>query len=232
MFPLRDENPSHGTPFVTVLLILANVGVFFYETALGNSVEHFISNFALIPARLHPGSYSEGAVPPLLTFVTSMFLHGGWGHLLGNMWFLWLFGDNLEEFLGHAGFLLFYLVTGIVAGAVHVVLNLSSEIPTLGASGAVSGVLGGYLVLFPRIRIRTLIFLGFFINVVRVPAIFFLGIWFVMQLMGGLGGDAGVAFGAHVGGFVAGAAILFFLSRGRPRSAHEARYEPHRLPRW
>ncbi|MBI4403482.1 MAG: rhomboid family intramembrane serine protease [Deltaproteobacteria bacterium] len=226
MLPLRDENPSHGVPFITIGLIVINTIVFIYEASIGMRAESFVMAYAIIPAEIF------GSIPSsLLPLFSSMFLHGGLLHLLGNMWFLWIFGDNLEEYLGHVGYLFFYLITGIVAGLAHIFLNHSSNIPTLGASGAVSGVLGGYLVLFPRIRIRTLITLGFFFQVIRIPAIFFLGLWFIMQLLGGLGGEAQIAFGAHVGGFIAG--VLFIVCCSTKQSSFvEHRYNPKRMRRW
>lgn len=222
MFPLRDENPTHGTPFITILLIIANVLAFIGEMTASDP-EAVIFQLGIVPRELVSG------IAPSWTVVTSMFLHGGIGHLVGNMWFLWLFGDNLEDFLGHFWYLIFYLFTGLVAGLTHVALNPESAVPTIGASGAVSGVLGGYLVVYPRIRVRTLLVLGFFFDVVRIPAVIFLGLWFVMQLMGGLGGDAGIAFAAHVGGFVAGAALLFLCSRRQP--VHEHTYDAWRTSR-
>lgn len=223
MFPLRDENPSHGSPFLTVLLIAANVAAFFGEVTAATGMESVVLRYGMVPRELLSGE------APAWTVMTSMFLHGGIGHLVGNMWFLWIFGDNLEEFLGRAWYLLFYLGTGIVAAATHVALNPDSPVPTIGASGAVSGILGGYLVVFPKIRVRTLLVLGFFFDVVRVPAVMFLGLWFVMQLMGGLGGDVGIAFGAHVGGFVAGAVLMLLCSRRQ--AVHPHTYDAWRAPR-
>lgn len=231
MFPLRDENPSHRFPFITVLLILANVAVFVYQLSLGEGGEAFVYQLGALPIEITTGHnlrFSQ-LVPPYLSLLTCMFLHGGFGHLIGNMWFLWIFGDNIEDFLGHTRFLLFYLLTGLSAGLVHVFLNPQSDIPTIGASGAISGILGAYMVLHPRIRIRTVVVLGFFWQVMRVPAYFFLGLWFVMQF---LGGDAQVAYGAHIGGFVAGLALIFLFSRPSPVHHPVARYENRRLPRW
>jgi len=158
-----------------------------------------------------------------------MFLHGGWTHLIGNMWFLWIFGDNIEDFLGHIGFVFFYFVTGIVAGLTHVLLNPNSTIPTIGASGAISGVLGAYMVLHPRIRVKTLVTLGFYIEVVRIPAFYFLGFWFLMQFLGLQG--SGVAYGAHIGGFIAGAAFILLFTQRRSASFLE-RYDSARRPWW
>lgn len=233
MFPLRDENPTHRVPFFTLILIAVNVVVFLYESSLGPHVEAFINEFSILPVEVTTGQNlpSSTLLPPYASVVTSMFLHGGWGHLLGNMWFLWIFGDNLEDHLGHFRYLIFYLVTGIAAAATHILMNPDSSIPCLGASGAISGILGGYIVLFPRIRVRTLMTLGFYWNIVHVPAVMFLGLWFVLQLIGGAGSGAGIAFGAHIGGFVAGVVLMLLFSKKTP-SARIHTYDPARSPRW
>lgn len=233
MIPLRDENPTHSTPIFVIVLIVLNILAFLYEVSLGSSAEAFIYQFGILPWEVAHGENLKHSmfVPPVLTLITSMFLHGGIGHIIGNMWFLWLFGDNIEDTIGHFRFLTFYFVCGIAAGAVHIALDPNSTIPTIGASGAISGVLGGYIVLFPKIRIRTLITLGFFFDVIRVPAIFFLGLWFLTQAMGWLGPQTGVAFAAHIGGFVAG--VLYTLLLTKPsRDSLARRYETRRLPRW
>lgn len=225
MFPLRDENPSHTFPFVTIVLILANILVFLYEMSAG---EAFINEMAVLPIEIvqNRNLYGSQAISPYLSLLTSMFLHAGWAHLIGNMWFLWIFGDNIEDSIGHFKFLIFYLATGVMAGLTHVVFNADSTIPTIGASGAISGVLGAYMVLHPKVRIKTLIALGFYFNVVHVPAIFFLAIWFLMQFLGGFQGGGGVAYGAHVGGFVAGVVLIFLFSpkrRGPPSTYYGLR---------
>lgn len=232
MIPLRDENPTHTTPVFVVALIIANVVAFAYEMTLGPAAEGFIQNFGILPWEI---SHNENlghslGIPPYLTLATSMFLHGGIGHIIGNMWFLWLFGDNIEDAMGHFRFLVFYLICGIAAGIVHVLLDPGSTTPTIGASGAISGVLGGYIILFPKIRVRTLLTLGFYWDIVRVPALFFLGLWFLTQAMGWFGPQTGVAFSAHIGGFVVGA--LYTLLFTRPAHNHLARYESRRIPRW
>jgi membrane associated rhomboid family serine protease len=234
MIPLRDENPlHHRQPVFTVLLIIVNVLVFFYEQSLGQYVEGFVYQFGVLPVEItrQANLRDSQMIPPNLTLLTSMFLHGGWMHLIGNMWFLWIFGDNIEDSIGHFGFLLFYLLTGVLAGLTHVFLHPMSTIPTLGASGAISGVLGAYLVLHPRIRIKTLLPLGILTRIIYVPAGFFLLIWFGMQLLGGMGRDSGVAFGAHIGGFVAGVLLIFFFSKQNPHRP-TARYETRRVSRW
>ncbi|HVT19616.1 MAG TPA: rhomboid family intramembrane serine protease [Thermoanaerobaculia bacterium] len=235
MIPLRDRNPRRriSVPAVTLLLIAANVALFAYELSLGPRLETRLLAAAFVPARLHVGG---GLLPALaavrqglVSALVSMFLHGGILHLAGNMLFLWIFGDNVEDRLGHLRFLVFYLVAGLAATGAHAWANPHSQVPAIGASGAISGVLGAYLVLYPRARIVTMIFLGFFIRLVELPAVVFLPIWFLMQFMSGVaslhgapGGpgtaDGGVAWFAHIGGFLAGPLLLFLLDR-RPRMA-------------
>jgi membrane associated rhomboid family serine protease len=214
--PLRDENPSGKFAFVNISLILANVGVFIYQLSLSPHVfKTFVLTNATVPARVSSyfaghGSF-EAAFFPLLT---SMFLHAGFAHILGNMLFLWIFGDNVEAAFGHFAYLIFYLFCGIGAGLMHIAFNYSSHIPALGASGAISGVLGAYIVLEPRNRILTLIF----IFVVRVPAAIVLGGWFLMQFLSGISSigaavNGGVAVWAHIGGFLLGAMIAAVTKR-------------------
>ncbi len=232
MLPLSDENPNFRVPIVTTFLIVVNVIVFLYQVILGQ--ENFIIEFALIPAELLYNanlSYSE-VIPPKLSILTSMFLHGSFLHLLSNMWFLWIFGDNIEDFLGHFTFFIFYLLGGVGAALVHVILNSDSIIPTIGASGAISAVLGAYFILYPSIRIKTLILFGFFIEIIRVPAVFFLGLWFIMQFFGTLSGEAqGIAFGAHIGGFLSGLLFILLFTKRTP-FVRMSRYEPRRIKRW
>jgi len=220
MIPLRDANPSHHTPLVTILLIAANLGAFLYELSLPpQGLEQFVFQFGVIPSRMtafvrHPDIGFGDAYVPLFT---SMFLHGGWLHLIGNMWFLWIFGDNIEDRLGKLRYLLFYLVCGLGAGLAHALFNLGSNIPTIGASGAVAGVLGGYFVLFPTARVLTLVPF-FFLILAQLPAWLILLYWFVIQffsgamtLAAGRGELGGVAWWAHVGGFVLGALLVRVL---------------------
>ena len=222
MIPLRDSQPSHSTPFVTILIVAINVVVFLFEVTLDDfSRNHFINEYAMVPARFE-----------LSTLITSMFLHGGWMHLIGNMWFLWIYGDNVEDVLGHGKYLMFYLLCGIAAGLVHLFFNFSSRIPTVGASGAIAGVMGGYLLKFPHARIVTLIPIVIFFTTVEIPAFIILLYWFVIQLFSGVGefasthGDqGGVAWFAHVGGFVAGLLLIKMLP------THE-RYRLHRELHW
>ena len=235
MFPLKDDIPTRTTPFITVSLIALNVLVFLYQLSLRGegapdglrAARDFILEFGLVPCRL-TGACSPGSrlLPPALTIVTSMFLHGGFLHIGGNMLYLWIFGNNVEDTLGHARFTVFYLVSGAAAAAAQTALSAASSVPMIGASGAVSGVLGAYLLLFPRANVLTLIVFGFFVRIVRVPAILVLGLWFVVQFVSGLatwgaatargeamGGET--AWFAHLGGFLAGMVLLVAL---RPRN--------------
>lgn len=222
MIPLRDSIRSRRFPIINVILITFNVVIFFYEVSLGKEVEYLFKNFGIIPQHfLH--TMGEGNIALVLpSLFSSMFLHGGWLHLIGNMWFLWIFGDNVEDRMGHFRFLFFYLLCGIGAALIHILVNPSSRIPTIGASGAIAGVLGAYFILYPLGKVLTLVPLGFFLTVVQLPAILFLGFWFLIQfLLGGLHSafapkDVGnVAWWAHVGGFISGAILIFFFKKRR-----------------
>ena len=216
MIPLRDTQPSSSTPFVTLVLIATNIMVFLHQVSLDAwSLNHFINTYGVVPDRFE--------YPDL---VTSMFLHGGWLHLIGNMWFLWIFGDNIEDILGHSKYLLFYLLCGIAAALVHALLNPYSRVPTVGASGAIAGVMGAYLVKFPHSRILTLVPIFIFITTMEIPALIMLLYWFAIQIFSGIGSvgysqvsRGGVAWFAHVGGFLAGI-LLVFLLRSRERYRH------------
>ena len=221
--PLKDLNPRRTLPIVNTLLIIANLVVFFYELTLPLSRENaMMLTFGAVPARFPSflGGHTsfELAFLPLLT---SMFLHAGFLHIIGNMLFLWVFGDNVEDFFGHIQYLFFYLVCGVGAGLVHVLFNLSSPIPALGASGAISGVMGAYLILYPRARVLTLVF----IFLIPLPAVLLLGWWFLMQFLEGVNTlgmtpSGGVALWAHIGGFILGMLIAKSASgRQRLRSA-------------
>lgn len=222
MLPLRDENPTHSTAWTTILLIAVNVAVSLLQWLLsGVDGERLVLQAALIPARLN-GSLDTPGLPPLLTLVTSQFLHGGILHLGGNMLFLWIFGNNVEEEMGPIRFLIFYLACGVAAGWVHFATAPDSSIPTVGASGAISGVLGAYAILFPRARIFTLVLLVFYISVVPIPALLWVGIWFAIQVVSGFASrgatGGGVAWFAHIGGLVAGLLLVYlFRRKGRPR---------------
>ncbi|GAB4505323.1 MAG: rhomboid family intramembrane serine protease [Anaerolineales bacterium] len=205
MIPIRDENPTHRVPFVNYGLIALNVLVFLWQVSLGPYGEMTLYRMALIPRNVTAG-FDPGDVRAILT---SMFMHAGLTHLLGNMLYLWIFGDNVEDALGHARYLFFYLAGGVAASLTHVLLYPTSPVPTVGASGAIAATLGAYLLLFPHRRVVTLIPFGFFIQVARIPAVIALGMWFLLQLVEGtvLLGMAtlgGVAFWAHIGGFVFG----------------------------
>jgi membrane associated rhomboid family serine protease len=208
MFPIRDRQRAYSTPVVTILLIVMNLVIFLYEISLDPySQNHFTTVWALIPARFHA-----------VDLFTSMFLHAGWMHVLGNMWFLWVFGDNIEDVLGHGKYLLFYIVCGVAAGLTHVLLNADSRLPTVGASGAIAGVMGAYLVKFPRNRINTLIFFGF-VFFVDIPAVFMLGYWFLIQVFSGVGSvgytnvsQGGTAWFAHIGGFITGMILVRLMA--------------------
>ena len=225
MIPLRDENPTTLTPVVTIILIVLNSLVYLYQLSLGPDEERFILAYAAIPAELfHTGTMvGDPRVPAGLTVLTSMFLHGGFLHLGGNMLYLWIFGDNIEDVMGHGRFIVFYLLAGLAAVFAHAVTAPTSTVPMIGASGAISGVLGAYLLLFPRARVRVLILLGVVTRIVLVPAIVVLGFWIVVQVLNGafsLGGPGGgVAWFAHVGGFVAGLALIKVFQRRPVRSA-------------
>jgi membrane associated rhomboid family serine protease len=216
MIPIRDDVPSRRIPVVTIGLITANLIVFLYEIALGPGVEPMLARFGTIPYEvMHRVDLPPPTIRPVyLTFLTSMFLHGGYGHIIGNMLFLWIFGDNVEDAMGRVRFIIFYLICGIVAGLSHALVSAGSKVPAIGASGAIAGVLGAYLVLYPRARVLVLIFFGFFIRPAYLPAIFVLGFWFIIQLFSGIaslpgtGGGGGVAWFAHIGGFIAGLALV------------------------
>jgi membrane associated rhomboid family serine protease len=227
VIPLRDTIPSRTAPLVTVALIAANVLVFLHETALGPYLPQFIEHYGLVPyVFVH---WSEQFGSPLdparfLPLFTSMFWHGGWAHLLGNMLYLWIFGDNVEDRLGHGRFLLFYVGCGLVAALTQVALSPDSTLPTVGASGAIAGVLGAYLVSFPRSRVLTLVLIW----PVEIPAIAYLVFWFVLQVFSGVASlgqaDAagGVAWWAHIGGFLAGiAGVTLFAPRARSPRVRE-----------
>ena len=214
MFPLRDVIPSRTTPYITVTIIVLNALAWFLELSLPRDVlPVFLQVYGVVPAQLHA-----------LTLLTSMFLHGSWMHVIGNMWYLWIFGDNVEDRVGHGRFIVFYLLCGIAAALGQVVIDPGSTLPTIGASGAIAGVMGAYFVLYPRSRVLTLIPLVIFWEVIEVPAPLLLGFWFLMQLFsaGAIAvtsstGGGGVAFMAHVAGFLCGAGAIFvFRQPERP----------------
>ena len=224
--PLKDENPTSRFPIVTVLFIALNVVIFvlqlispeglqFYVYKMG-TIPYEITHFKSLPLVVGNTTEQIQRLAPALTLVVSMFLHGGFFHLLFNMLYLWIFGNNVEDFLGPFRFILFYLVSGVGASLTHIVFNTNSKVPMIGASGAIAGVLGAYLILYPKARVMTLIFFFFIIRIVPIPAAFVLGIWFFMQVMNvGLGG--GVAWFAHIGGFLIGIGLIKLITRKRPK---------------
>jgi membrane associated rhomboid family serine protease len=230
VLPLSDHNPSRTTPVINILLIVVNVFFFFWELAQGPALEQTLFGLAFIPARfwispLHPVN--------VIGMFLSMFLHGGWLHLGGNMLYLWIFGDNIEDRLGHFRYLIFYLLCGIIATVAHAVFNPSSRMPSIGASGAIAGVLGAYILLFPKARVTTLIPIFFFITVREIPAVIVLGLWFVLQLFVGVASlgvaeaanAGGVAYFAHIGGFVAGMVLIAVMGgMRRPRALPSGDY--------
>jgi membrane associated rhomboid family serine protease len=240
MFPIRDDNPTLNTPAITVVLIGLNVAAWILVQGMGAepTLSQSVCNLGLIPGEFL-GRIPEGTTLPMsrelscvigerhvFTPLTSMFLHGGWLHLIGNMWFLWLFGNNVEDSMGHGRYLVFYLLSGLAAAATQTLVNPNSAIPMVGASGAISGVMGAYIVLYPRVRVHMIIFLGFFITRAVVPAYVMLGYWFLLQIVGGLPslGDesGGVAFWAHAGGFLAGALLVLVFRDDDRVARHRA----------
>ncbi|SMO65291.1 rhomboid family intramembrane serine protease [Ruegeria faecimaris] len=243
MFPIRDHNPSGRTPYVIYLLMAANILIFLsYAGSMENQrlITQLYTDYAVVPARITDGYTLE-------TLVTSMFLHGGWMHLAGNMLFLWIFGDNLEDEMGHLPFLLFYLAAGIGAGLIHVVTAPQSLVPTIGASGAIAGVMGGYLLMFPKARVDILLVLVIYFRVFSIPAFVMLGVWLGMQFIGSLSSnpdEGGVAYWAHTGGFLVGLllCIPLWLRRGAsdywnrthghpPHPEHKYKLSQSRIPR-
>jgi len=229
MFPIRDDQPRYSTPYVTWFLIALNILIFLFQSMLDpSSSELFARQFGMVPSHLAAflaGSTRYPLPAVIIPFFTSMFLHGSWVHVLGNMWFLYIFGDNVEDYLGHFTYLVFYILAGLIAMATQVAIYLHSNVPTVGASGAIAGVLGAYFILYPRARVLT----WFFLFVFYVPAWVMLGYWFVLQFLSGAAmlsmanasrDVGGVAVWAHVGGFVAGAIMIKIFPERRRRSPY------------
>jgi membrane associated rhomboid family serine protease len=249
MFPYRDENPTVLTPVMTIGIIVVNALAWIFLQGAGLSeaaMARSVCDLGLVPGELL-GTVAPGTAVPLspnfvcvvdpepsyLTVLTSMFMHGGWFHLLGNMFFLWVFGNNIEDAMGHGRFVVFYLLCGVAAAAAQIMVSPASAIPMVGASGAISGVLGGYLLLYPRVKVHTLVFFGFYATTIALPAYVMLGYWIILQLLGGLPALAGVdtgggvAFWAHIGGFVAGLILIRLFARAENlerRPVHVAHY--------
>jgi membrane associated rhomboid family serine protease len=226
MFPIRDDNPHFLTPFATLSIIGLNVVAWALLQGLGTEpmLSGSVCRLGLIPGELlqnvAPGTRFQvgpdaacvlGDAPAWYTVVTSMFLHGGWFHLIGNMWFLWIFGNNVEDAMGHVRFVIFYVLCGLAAAALQIATDPASAVPMVGASGAIGGVMGSYVLLYPRVHVHLLVILGFYVTTFAVPAVLMLGYWLLIQLVSGLGSlgaqGGGVAFWAHIGGFAAGAVL-------------------------
>lgn len=240
MIPIGDEIRGKIRPQIVVaLLLFANIGVFIYQLTLaaegGNALDRFFVSWGVIPAEIRAmqDMYSNIELPIWVTVFSSMFMHGGWLHIAGNMLFLWVFGDNVEDAMGHLRFLIFYLLSGIGAVALQVAITPDSIVPMVGASGAIAGVLGAYLMLFPGARVRVLVFLGFFVTVIALPALIVIGVWILLQFLAGyaaLGPETqqtggGVAYWAHIGGFITGIALVFLFRDPRAmQRLRRARY--------
>ena len=238
MFPISDDNPRINTPYVTWSIIGVCVLVFFWQLSLGaNGGELAVYQFGMIPARLFGTAQLDpelAAVPAWSTVFTSMFMHGGWMHLGFNMLFLWIFGDNVEDSMGHVRYLVFYLTCGVAAALAQGLVNPDSTIPMVGASGAISGVLGAYVLLHPRATVRVLIILGIFVTMAHLPAMIVLGIWFATQILSGAltpVGQPGVAFWAHIGGFVAGMVLVPLFKKRDVALFQPARSRPFEIER-
>jgi len=233
MIPLKDDAPRYSTPFINYFLIVMNVLVFLFEHSLNQRADrHFVAQFALIPGHITSSAQYAHGVVGLLPFLTSMFMHAGWWHLISNMWALWIFGDNIEDQLGHFRYLIFYLTAGIAAACVHILFNLGSDIPTVGASGAIAGVMGAYFLLFPSARVLTLIPAIFFFPIIYLPAWVVLGYWFIVQfltgaatVMPGTGQAIGIAVWAHVGGFLAGITLIKIMPHRLQRKERDLSWE-------
>jgi membrane associated rhomboid family serine protease len=218
MIPLQDNIPTRTIPFITVAFIALCVLVFLWQMSLGPAVELAVYRYGAIPAALFGTQQlpaEVAVIPTWATLMTSMFMHGGWMHLIGNMLYLWIFGNNVEDSMGHGRFIVFYILCGLVAAFSHAVPNAQSVVPMIGASGAISGVLGAYLLLYPRAQVLVAIPIFFYLHIARIPAAIVLVLWFVLQLLSSAGPqqEAGVAFGAHIGGFIAGMVLIPFFKR-------------------
>ena len=237
MIPLRDNVPSRRFPIVNTGLIAINVVIFLFESILmgADPLQRFAFTWGLVPSRF----WQVGDLQSWLTLFTSMFLHGGWWHLISNMLALYIFGDNIEDRVGHLRYFIFYLLSGLVAGGAHLVAYAESPIPTVGASGAIAGVLGAYLVLYPQARVLTLVPLFYFVRLIEIPALLYLGFWFISQLFNGLFAltaadvfqSGGVAWWAHIGGFVFGLAVIRLIA-SRPATQYAGQYHPWRDDQW
>ncbi|NOY76939.1 MAG: rhomboid family intramembrane serine protease [Calditrichaeota bacterium] len=231
MIPLKDTIPSRHFPIVNFLIIMVNVWAFFIEVSLGPAIQNFLQVYGFVPAHFtHPAAFGMdpffGRIIPIFT---AMFLHGGWLHIIGNMWFLWIFGDNVEDAMGHGRYLIFYLLCGVAATMTQYAVNPASTIPNIGASGAIAGVMAAYLLMYPRAKILTLLIIIIFIDIIEIPAFIFILFWFALQLVYGLVAlpaahmaTGGVAYFAHIGGFATGLILVwFFKEKRRPAFVDE-----------
>jgi membrane associated rhomboid family serine protease len=219
MIPIRDRNPSGTFPFITIGIISVNVLIFLYQLSLGSDLVVFINQYGVVPIKVTHYFQSSGltSIETFFPFISSTFLHGGFIHLIGNMWFLWIFGDNIEDRLGHFKYLIFYILCGAIASSAHVFFNSQSEVPCVGASGSIAAILGAYMVTFPRARVTTVIPIFFFIQIIELPAVVVIGFWILIQFFSGAvsltsstSDGGGIAWWAHAGGFVSGI-ILFYI---------------------
>jgi len=230
VIPLKDTIPSRTFPVVNITLVVINCLVFLYELALGPGLSPFIERYGIVPVRFFNAGMISDMITPLFSF---MFLHGGWLHIISNMLYLWIFGDNVEDRMGPFGYLIFYLMCGIASGLVQLFVSPASRIPIVGASGAIAGVMGAYLLLYPYGRVITLIFIFFFVQVVQIPAFFFLVFWFMLQFFSGAasmaGQEGGVAWWAHVGGFLCGLLMVYPFTRRKKASR---RWVPQKRHPW
>ena len=243
MIPIRDDNPTLRTPVVTILIIVLNGAAWLLLQGAGSGelLAKSVCSLGVIPGELtglaagHRLQLGQdlvcvvGTTPAWYTVITAMFMHGSWFHIIGNMWFLWIFGNNVEDSMGRFRFVIFYLLSGIAAAATHILIAPDSSTPMVGASGAIGGIMGAYVILYPRVPVHLLVFLGFYVTTFAVPAFVMLGYWFLLQLFSGLpqigGGESGVAFWAHVGGFAAGAILIFFFRNPKLVEMHRQMVE-------
>jgi membrane associated rhomboid family serine protease len=230
LFPIYDENPAKTVPWITLSLILTNVLVFVYELSLQSAgkLQQLFQIATLIPYEITHGVKLVPHISNIgiLAIFTSMFMHGGWLHIIGNMWYLWIFGNNIEESLGHFKYLFFYLLCGVGGAIGHIISQPNSQVPTLGASGAIAGVLAAYLIRFPNARIVTIVPIFFFIQIIRLPALLLIGLWFFIQIASGVGSlstqtSGGVAWFAHIGGFITGILLVLILPKKKARKSED-----------
>ena len=226
-FPIKDYNPARTVPYITVILIVLNIIIFSFQGFISeNGLPYYVNRYSMVPyeithlknVKVFAGRdmygypvFEERSIPPVASILSSMFMHGSFMHLFGNMLFLWIFGNNIEDYLGKFFFLIFYMLSGLGAGFFHVLFNINSMVPVIGASGAVSGVMGAYLFLYPKARIKTLVFIIFFITFIDIPAGLFLVLWFFFQFL--YAGSGGIAWLAHIGGFLMGSAIILLVKK-------------------